>query len=354
MHFDKVIIILAVLLFFALGIAIMVIMDYKGRSQTGYRHDLTGIVTKGIEHPVEAFMTMIILLGIILSLVASLVAALTGGLSLFEEEQPELITTLAEERVVEKMRHFHNSPQQNYADLGKKNVCFYCHGDYPHSREPMIRTLMNMHTQFIGCSTCHTDPVKFPEKDYRFDWLNYSGIAVKGAPFGTSLNENTGQLIETDDYYSKIVVFSKQDDGEQLMELTEDKQEIQEFISIRDKLGEKDRQSIKNRFHRTVTSKGRFCSKCHTEEKKSYLPFRQLGFSEQRISDLTNLNIIGLVEKYKQFYMPELLNSEKQNPEEKTSTINDKNTTQQADKMKKDPRAWWKETYDAPPKPAQK
>jgi len=312
---------------------------------------MMSIIGKRVDHPVEAFVTMTILLGIILSLLASLAAALVGHFGLFQEEElSELLTTLSEERVVEKTRHFHNSPEQHYADLGKKNVCFYCHGDYPHSKEPMIRTLMNMHTQFIGCSTCHTDPRRFPEKDYRFDWLNYSGIAVKGAPYGTSLNANTGQLIETDDYYSKIVIYAKQGDSEQLLELTEDKQEVQDFIAIRDKLNDKDKESIKKRFHSTVIDKGRFCSKCHSEEKKSYLPFRQLGFSEQRIGDLTNLNISGLVEKYKEFYMPNLLSRDRPEPTAKTSTVKNNNTKQKTDKMKKDPRAWWRETYDSPNK----
>jgi len=278
-------------------------------------------VGKRRDHPVEAFLTMTILLGIILALLGSLAATLIGQFGLFkEQEQSALLTKLGEERVVEKMRHFHNSPVQHFADLGKKNVCFYCHGDYPHSKEPMIRTLMNMHTQFIGCMTCHTDEKKFPEKDYRFEWLNFSGIQVKGVPFGTSLNPDTGQLIETDDYYSKIVVYTKGAEGENLMEMTEDMAEVQEFRAVRDQLSDRDRESIKKRFHKPVKDKGRHCGKCHTAEKKSYLPFRQLGFSDQRIGDLTNLNIIGLIEKYDEFYMPDLLSSDRPTPSFETYT----------------------------------
>lgn len=321
MHFDNFMIVLVVLLFFSLGIAIMVIMDHKGRIQGGYRHDLLGIVGKRRDHPVEAFVTMTILLGIILALLGSLAATLIGQFGLFKEkEKSALLTQLGEERVVEKMRHFHNTPVQHYADLGKKNVCFYCHGDYPHSKEPMIRTLMNMHTQFIGCMTCHTDEKKLPEKDYRFEWLNFSGIDVKGVPFGTSLNPDTGQLIETDDYYSKIVVYAKDDEGEKLMEMTEDMEEVQEFRAMRDQLSDRDRESIKKRFHKPVRGKGRHCGKCHTQEKKSYIPFRQLGFSDERIGDLTNLNIIGLIEKYDEFYMPDLLSSDRPTPSFETYT----------------------------------
>ena len=59
-------------------------------------------------------------------------------------------------------------------------------------------------------------------------------------------------------------------------------------------------------FHKLASPKGRECSLCHTKEKESYLPFRALGFSDQRIDDITNMNIIGIVEKYKKFYLPTL------------------------------------------------
>lgn len=353
MHFDKNIVIIAVLLFFALGVAIMVIMDYKGRLKSENQYGLSTI-GKRFNHPVEAFFTALILLGIILSLLGALVVTLAGQFGLFEEEAPpELLASLKEERVVEKMRHFHNSPEQFSADLGDKNVCFFCHGDYPHSREPMIRTMMNMHTQFVGCSTCHTDPEKYTEENYRFGWLNYSGIDVKGVPFGTQLNANTGQLIETDDFYSKIVIYYKENKEEQLMELTKDNKFVQEFISIRDELNEKDRESVKKRFHYTVTEKGRACRKCHTVEEKSYIPFRQLGFSDQRISDLTNLNIIGLIEKYEEFYMPNLLSSDRSTLESNTLVKKQKASKLKSGSIKKDPRTWWKENYDLQSKPSE-
>lgn len=316
MHLEKVIVILAVFLFFALGVAILIIMDLKARIPGGFKRDLLSIAGLRRDHPVESFLTMSILLGIIAALLLSLAATLIGQFGVFsKKEEPKLLSKLGEERVVEKMRHFHNSPAQHYADLGKKNVCFYCHGDYPHSKEPMIRTLMNMHTQFIGCMTCHADEKKYPEKDYRFQWLNFSGITVKGVPFGTDINPNTGQLIETDDYYSKIVVYTKEETGEDvLLEMTEDKKDVQEFLAVREKLNDRDRESIKKRFHKPVRPKGRKCGKCHTEEKKSYIPFRQLGFTDKRISDITHLAIIGLIEKYDEFYMPNLLNADKPLP----------------------------------------
>lgn len=335
-------IVTAVLLFFGLGIAIMVIMDHKARLPGKYEHGLFTISGTRREHPVEAFMTTSILMGIILALVVSLVAAMSSQLGFFsDEETPELLIEIGEERIVEKTRHFHNSPPQHFEDKGKKVACFYCHGDYPHSKEPMIRTLMNMHTQFIGCMTCHTNEKKVPESTLSFAWLNYSGIDVKGPHFGTSLDKDSGYLVKTDDYYSKIVVSRTTAAGEELLEMPEDKPQVQEFLAIRDKLSDKDRESVKKRFHILVRPKGRLCSRCHTKASKSYLPFKQLGFSERRIRDITNLNIIGLVEKYEEFHMPNLLSSR---PNSQTKQTKTKSTN--TDSMHKNPSDWWGKKYD--------
>lgn len=347
-HISPIIIVIAVLLFFGLGVAILIIMDHKSKLPGGYQHDFFSISGKRRDHPVESFLTTTILLGIIAALLLSLFAVMGEKLGIFKaDEEPDLLVKLREERTTEKLRHFHNAPLIDKPLLGKKNVCFSCHGDYPHSKEPMIRTLMNMHTQFAGCMTCHVDPRKVKESTLSFEWLNYSGIEVKGKPFGTSANEKTGYLAETDDYYSKIVVYAELDNDKKLLEITEDAPEAKEFIAIRDKLTDKDRESIKKGFHKIVMPKGRFCSRCHTEENKSYLPFRKLGFSDRRISDVTNLNIIGLVEKYKTFYMPNLLKAKKSLPSIEKMTGSDDIQRSTSDKMRKDPRSWWKNQYDS-------
>jgi len=340
---STVLIVAAVLLFFFLGIAILVLMDHKARIPGGFKRDPFSISGMRRDHPVEAFVTATILLGIILALALSLFATLTGRLGLLEKPQPpKLLSQLEAGRSAERLRHFHNYPEQLKPTLGKKNVCFFCHGDYPHSKEPMIRTLMNMHTQFIGCLTCHVDPRKVPEKSINLRWLNYSGIKVTGPKYGVAINPDTGHLVDTDDYYSKIVAYSNYQGEEKLLEITSDSPEAKEFSAIHQKLSDRDREAVKKTFHRTVSPKGRFCSRCHTGEKESYLPFRKLGFSEQRIRDLTSLNIIGLVEKYKEFYMPNLLRSDKSLPPIETLT----GTKKSGADIRQDPRQWWKQTYD--------
>ena len=342
---NTILIVIAVLLFFFLGIAIMVIMDHKAKLPGGFTSNPFSVVGMRRDHPVIAFLTTIILLGIIVTLLLAMLVTVTGYFDIFKPAKPStLLSRLSEGRTAERLRHFHNLPAEDITTQGAKNVCFSCHGDLPHSKEPMIRTLLNMHTQFVGCLTCHVDDKKIAESSLQLGWLNYSGITVKGKPFGTQVDPDTGFLLATDDYYSKIVPYQTINSQAKLLEITLDDPEAAEFVKIKDKLSDHDREGIKKTFHRNIMPKGRFCTRCHTDEAKSYIPFRELGFSERRIRDITNLNIIGLVQKYKDFYMPSLMRSDKPADANEAAKASSKKGTD----IQADPRTWWKETYDAP------
>ncbi len=341
-------IVLTVVLFVLLGIAMLVIIDHKAKIPGAFRNDPFSISGLRTGHPVISFLTTLILGSIILVLLFELTVALTGFLGLPRSaEQPKLLQELSEQRFTERMRHFHNEPEQDLVNLGKKSVCFYCHGDYSHSKQRMVRTLLNMHTQFIGCMTCHTDPRKAPEENYQFAWLNYSGIEVQGPHFGTSTNPDTGFLVDTDDYYSKIVVYDTSSGENELLEITEQSSDVQEFLAIREQLSDQDKDALKKRFHAMVSPKGRFCSRCHIAEDKSYLPFRELGFSDQRIDDVTNLNLVGIVDKYREFYLPRLFESGLSLPDSKT-LIGEDQEMPTSDEEAAKPRAWWRKSSPPP------
>jgi len=336
-------IIISVVMSLALCLALLVIVDHKAKIPGQMEGDPFSISGMRQDHPYIAFLTTIILVLIILSLIFELMVSLITPLGVFtEKEKPKILQALGEQRVTERLRHFHNNPPADYPNLGIKTVCFYCHGDYPHSKEPMVRTLLNMHTQFIGCLTCHNDPRKIKEENLSFAWLNYSGIEVLGPPFGTSIQPDTGDLIETDDFYSKIVAYSDQDGSKTMLDIPETSPDAVEFIEIRESLTDKDREALKKNFHKAVSPKGRFCSRCHTEESKSYLPFRDLGFSDQRVTDVTNLNIIGITQKYRRFYMPDLFSPDASLPDANILLGPDSQSTA----TDEDPRTWWRRTFD--------
>ncbi len=340
---------LAVVLLILFAIAVLIIIDHKARIPGELRHDLFGISGRRLNHPVWSWMVSSLLWVIIsVLLVASVYSVMSGRKK--EPEEPKLLAKLDIIRQKEKIKHFHNTPKENILTVGKRPICYTCHSDFPHAKRPMIRTLLNMHTQYVGCMTCHTNDRKVPESAMTLRWLNYSGIKVKGKPFGTDVDPNGGYLQETDDYYSKIVAYTTVNGKETLLEITEDAPEAQEFIKLRSQLSDQDMGAIKKAFHSQVSAVGRFCTRCHAAEENSFLPFRALGFSDKRIAALTNVNIVGITEKYKEFYLPTIFLDDTNKSRKGTLFGSSRKSSEQpsTDEMKRDPRAWWRNSFDAP------
>ena len=339
----------AVILFVLFLIFLLVIVDHKARIPGGEVGGPVKVVGKRRNHPIWSYLIGGFLLTVIAAVAFELAAAMRYKIP---GQEPPAASTLLEklekQRTEESARHFHN-PATGRTLEGKKSVCFYCHGDFPHFEVRMIRTLLNMHTQFIGCMTCHADPDQVDEDKLTLRWLNTSGIEVQGPPFGTDFNPETGFLIQTDDYFSRIVPFLSENGSENSLEVTEDDPVAQEFIRVQEQLRGPDKAAVKKSFHRLVAAKGRFCTRCHTEPDKSFIPFEELGFSQRRIGELTSLNIIGLVQKYKRFYMPNLSGRETSAGE--TDPIVRPEVSLPPSFMESasdDPRSWWRKGTDAP------
>ncbi len=60
-------------------------------------------------------------------------------------------------------------------------------------------------------------------------------------------------------------------------------------------------------FHKDIAKKGISvaCEECHSDN--SILDFKKLGFNEFKTRELININLKGLVSKYKTFYLPQML-----------------------------------------------
>ncbi|MBE9536718.1 MAG: hypothetical protein IMF07_06010 [Proteobacteria bacterium] len=258
-----------------------------------------------------------------------------------------ILEEVKREGKLEKNRHFHNLVEDS--TLNDKNpICYLCHGNFPHKRRPFIRTMMNMHTQFVGCFTCHVTDID--ESKITLKWENYSDNKPEGEPFGLAYNEDTGRLEITDDYYSKIIGFIDVGGQEQMLEIPEDSPLALEYLSIQSQLAMNPQLQgqFKNRIHKNVMPKGRFCTRCHTAEEESFIPYRKLGFSEERISDLTGLNIVGIVQKYKNFFIPSLYRGDDREDKETINKLVGKDSKVKPAAPKGpafDPKAWWRQNY---------
>ncbi len=202
----------------------------------------------------------------------------------------------------EKHRHFHNVVSYPQLPANMQPICYICHSDYPHSKNKKVRALLNMHTQFFVCETCHIEDKK--EYDVIYKWYNPMDSNPQGPFFGTGYNPETGSLEEVDDNFSKIAPFFKKGDAVTSAIQIQDSDLAQDYAKVKDQLTPEQRDNVKKKFHLNIKPKGHECKACHS--KKSILKFKEMGFASNRTIDLQQLNITGLVTKYEKFYIPNL------------------------------------------------
>jgi len=222
-----------------------------------------------------------------------------------QTQKSEILDEARRLEELEQHRHFHNvvdtGPQ---LPENMRPVCSICHSDLPHSKNKRIRALMNIHTQFFVCETCHIQEKPGARIVYR--WYNPLDENPQGPFYGTSYDPETGSLLPGKDQIAKIAPYFKSEKTDDLWPAlqVQDAPLAKDYMNVRDKLSPEQREGIKNKFHENIKPKGHDCKTCHTE--KSILDFKQLGFAENRAANLRMLNIIGMLAKYEEFYLPEL------------------------------------------------
>ena len=279
---------------------------------------------KRLNHPLISYVLGVLIMLFILFVVVGIIHHLTispYGPGLLrpllkkyekERESPILMEAKRHEEMI-KHRHFHITVGYPKIPEDKRPVCYICHSDLPHRKNKKIRSLMNMHTQYLVCETCHIKEKPGAEIVYR--WYSPFEKNPKGPFFGTDYNPEEGKLL-TGNKYAKIapyfkynlVDYSSEDRVEtnnlELAIQIQDAPMAKDFMNVRDQLTPDQRASVTNQFHKSIKPKGYECKECHND-KKSILNLKALGFSEKRISELTTLEIVGIITKYQDFYLPE-------------------------------------------------
>ncbi len=271
---------------------------------------------KRLNHPLIAFIIGAIFIVLIMVVLAGVIHHLTlsphgPGLlrSLLtkyaEKQKSELLDHARRLEEAEIHRHFHN-PVDELPRLSEnlRSVCFICHSDFPHSKNKRIRALMNIHTQFFVCETCHIK--KSDDMPVIYKWYNPLEERPKGPFYGTSYDPATGCLSIGEDPLAKIAPFLKSEESGKLIPAIQiqDAPMAKDYMKIRDKLSPEMREGIKNKFHEKIKPQGHECFKCHTEN--SILHFKELGFTRSRILNLIQLDVVGMLQRYDEFYLPEL------------------------------------------------
>jgi len=220
----------------------------------------------------------------------------------FQEKESPILKEFQQHQKAEEHRHFHHFSHYPKISEELQPVCFICHSELPHSKIKKIRAMLNMHTNYFACETCHLEINEGETVVYQ--WYSPVEKDPKGPFFGTAYDPETGELKMVDDYFSKIAPFYKKNGMLTPTIHMQQSAMARDYVRVRDQLTPEQREGITKKFHLDIRPKGSECQTCHASN--GILDFKALGFSEKRIDDLVNLSIKGLITKYDEFYLPDL------------------------------------------------
>lgn len=192
--------------------------------------------------------------------------------------------------------NFHNIQVPDTED--RVSLCVTCHGIMPHDYNLDMRSFRNKHDANIACETCHIVGKGNPG----FAWYNVNNGAV------VKKIDINGALILSD---YKIIAFyggvpAKYDKSVL-------KKDAEDLLLRASKLSASERREMIKPFHENLTTAEDAvkCVRCHTADngEKSFLPLLSLGYSQGRIRMIMNSEVIGLLMKYNEFYLPSFLNA---------------------------------------------
>ncbi len=270
---------------------------------------------KRLNHPLASYLVGGFFIMLLLVVFAGVIHHLTvsprgpGLLRASLEKQPEeersVILEMAQQtEEFEKHRHFHSIVKPPTIPENKRPVCFICHSDFPHRTNKKVRALLNIHTQFLFCETCHIR--NKPGKRIVYQWYNPLSEEPQGPFYGTGYQPGTDMLMKGDGGLSKIApYYALETNGKlTLAVLEQDAPLARDYMKVRDKLRPEQREGLKNKFHGDIKPRNFECRQCHSHQ--GILDFKRLGFSDTRTANLLSLEVVGILDKYEQFHMPKL------------------------------------------------
>jgi hypothetical protein len=202
---------------------------------------------------------------------------------------------------------FHAKEQSAIIKLTDGSSCRVCHPLYPHSENNRVRAFLNLHTGFMICEVCHLHRAKYPDSSY--DWTGAEIAVFKGPPYGTFYDPHLKSVQKSKNFISRISIFTGKDGQKRRLMNTWDTEAAAEFQRRQATLSPDARTKQLAFFHRDIDREeiSVACDECHSHH--GILDFKRLGFDAAMTNNLIQLDLKGLVTKYKTFYFPELFNN---------------------------------------------
>jgi cytochrome c553 len=181
--------------------------------------------------------------------------------------------------------HFHVPDQVVYTDESNAPMCLRCHGNFCHAKSKDVRAFYNMHSFYLVCETCHIRPQE--GESFGFQWFD-----DKTGQVVTELKGTQGS------YGAKIVPLRE---GRRLDIFPKEALAL-EFMKMKDTYTEEERKKIREELMQHISKEAVTCKECHRQQ--GYLPLATIGYSQSRIDQLAQLEVIKLIEEYTKFYLP--------------------------------------------------
>ncbi|WP_456386418.1 formate dehydrogenase subunit gamma [Desulfolithobacter sp.] len=188
--------------------------------------------------------------------------------------------------------HFHALDDNIKMKLGKPPVCITCHGTYPHSKSPDIRSFLNMHNYFMACETCHIrlDP---NDPNHHFAWFD-----------NKSDKQRVGKLRGEDGIFGARLVPVVVEPGGKAHRLDHqlDEKLTREYIAKVNTLSPEEQAKAKAVLHKNISKKPIQCTECHS--RRPYIDFVAVGYSRARAESLYRTEVADMIDRYMKFYLP--------------------------------------------------
>ena len=198
----------------------------------------------------------------------------------------------------------HKKEQSYIRKMKDPTSCRVCHPLYPHSEDEHVRALLNMHTGFMYCEACHIKRDTF--KALTYDWRSSDDVDFVGDYYGTRFYPQAVNIKELEHYLARITVLNLVKGEKQSRINTWDTHKAKKYQQKESSLSLEEKKNQMVYFHKDIAKKeiSVACEECHSGN--SILDFKELGFSELKTRELININLKGLVSKYKTFYLPQM------------------------------------------------